>query len=91
MRNLASMMRRAAAGVTPATALGLVLATVGATKAWLTAQAAGTAMLIGCGSKDFAVILGGPAWHPAHCWGCYVAAAGAALVIGAVAMRDRAR
>jgi hypothetical protein len=62
--------------------LGLTLIVVGALKTWMHLQTARTLLVPGCLGSDFIIRLDAPITLQTHCWGCYVALTGTALVAG---------
>lgn len=63
--------------------VGIVLMVIGILKAWSHAVSASTLTVPGCFGGDFVLQLNSPIWHRVHCWGCYVALAGFALLVWA--------
>lgn len=69
--------------------VGLSMLAVGLMKAYLHMISAGTLHMTTCLGREVTLRTSGPVFQNAHCWGCYVAVAGA-LVVG-VAMFGRLR
>ncbi len=64
-------------------ATGAIVTAIGAAKAWTHAQALGSINIPGCLGSTFTLHVQAPLAAQAHCWGCYVAALGAALMLSA--------
>ncbi|MEL6828975.1 MAG: hypothetical protein AAFO63_02450 [Pseudomonadota bacterium] len=67
--------------------LGAALVLIGAIKAWGHSQAAGLLRLPSCFGDDVLVRVDVPLWHQVHCWGCYVALAGLAIILPPIVQR----
>lgn len=62
-------------------AYGLVMVLIGGLKTWLHMGTVPVLALPTCNGKTIAVQLGGQSWfEQAHCWGCYLFAAGLAVL-----------
>ena len=61
--------------------VGLIFIIVGVLKAWDHSQGMGVLSIPGCLGRDFTVSVSVPIWQQVHCWGCYLAIAGAGLLI----------
>ena len=60
---------------------GGILLIVGAVKAWSHVSMAGTMIVPGCFGRDFLIQVDAPVWQSVHCWGCYLALAGALILL----------
>lgn len=70
--------------------IGSGLIIVGLIKAWLHAGASQTLILPGCFESSFEVTLNSGSISHLHCWGCYSAAFGAALLVASlIALRRK--
>lgn len=69
--------------------LGLAILLIGLIKAIDHSMAAGTLAIPTCFGNEITLSVDVPIWHRVHCWGCYVAAFGAALVSHALVWRVR--
>ena len=66
-------------------AYGLVMVLIGGLKTWLHMGTVPVLALPTCNGKTIAVQLSGQSWfEQAHCWGCYMFAAGLALLVWAL-------
>lgn len=63
--------------------VGAFLALIGIIKAWTHSVAVSTLAVPGCFGGDFIVRLDAPLLHRFHCWGCYVAVIGFAVMLSA--------
>ncbi|MEM8616261.1 MAG: hypothetical protein AAGF20_04935 [Pseudomonadota bacterium] len=61
-------------------ALGFLIFIVGVVKALDHSQAVGTLTVTTCLGEPLTLEVGASLWHRVHCWGCYVALAGLALM-----------
>lgn len=67
--------------------LGLAILLIGLIKAVDHSMAAGTLAIPTCFGNQITVSVDVPLWHRVHCWGCYVAAFGAAMMTHALVWR----
>lgn len=70
---------------------GAILLLIGGIKAWTHSQSAGLLRLPTCLGEDILVRVDTSVWHQVHCWGCYVALLGMALMIAPSLQRRRQR
>lgn len=69
--------------------LGLAILLIGLIKAVDHSMAAGTLAIPTCFGGEVTISVDTPLWHRVHCWGCYVAAFGTALITHALVWRVR--
>ena len=68
-----------------------LLVIIGAMQAWTHAVAMSTLLVPGCLNGGFYLQVDVPVWQRVHCWGCYVAIAGLALLARAIYRRMKPR
>ena len=67
--------------------LGAALLLIGVVKAWTHSQSFGLLRMPSCLGGDILVRIDAPLWHQFHCWGCYVALLGLAVLLLPIAQK----